>query len=106
MIDHNSLDEIMRICQESRRRRKDDVKLQSLIKGTGKWACRRIEQKRRSREPMLASKVDQSIATSALSSTTGSNKVLLIWLVGAAFFMESLDTTVLNTAVPTVAAAL
>jgi EmrB/QacA subfamily drug resistance transporter len=31
---------------------------------------------------------------------------LLPWLVAVAFFMESLDTTILNTAVPTVAAAL
>src|SRR5579859_5890900 len=35
-----------------------------------------------------------------------SNKRLLPWLVAVAFFMESLDTTILNTAVPTVSAAL
>jgi len=35
-----------------------------------------------------------------------SSKRLLPWLVAVAFFMESLDTTILNTAVPTVAAAL
>jgi hypothetical protein len=28
------------------------------------------------------------------------------WLVAVAFFMEALDTTILNTAVPTIAAAL
>ena len=33
-------------------------------------------------------------------------KTLLPWLVAVAFFMESLDTTILNTAVPTIAAAL
>jgi EmrB/QacA subfamily drug resistance transporter len=33
-------------------------------------------------------------------------KKLLPWLVAVAFFMESLDTTILNTAVPAVAAAL
>jgi EmrB/QacA subfamily drug resistance transporter len=33
-------------------------------------------------------------------------KRLLPWLVAVAFFMESLDTTILNTAVPTIAAAL
>src|SRR5580658_7438683 len=33
-------------------------------------------------------------------------KQLLPWLVAVALFMESLDTTILNTAVPTVAAAL
>ncbi len=33
-------------------------------------------------------------------------KALLPWLVAVAFFMESLDTTILNTAVPTVAKAL
>jgi EmrB/QacA subfamily drug resistance transporter len=49
------------------------------------------------------------------SSTTGahppksladSSKRLLPWLIAVAFFMESLDTTILNTAVPTIAAAL
>ena len=35
-----------------------------------------------------------------------SSKKLLPWLVAVAFFMESLDTTILNTAVPTVSAAL
>src|ERR1700693_3682395 len=34
------------------------------------------------------------------------NKQLLPWLVAVAFFMESLDTTILNTAVPTIARAL
>ena len=33
-------------------------------------------------------------------------KQLLPWLVAVAFFMESLDTTILNTAVPTIAKAL
>jgi EmrB/QacA subfamily drug resistance transporter len=33
-------------------------------------------------------------------------KKLLPWLVAVAFFMESLDTTILNTAVPTIARAL
>jgi EmrB/QacA subfamily drug resistance transporter len=35
-----------------------------------------------------------------------SSKQLLPWLVAVAFFMESLDTTILNTAVPTIANAL
>src|SRR3984885_11704784 len=35
-----------------------------------------------------------------------SSKRLLPWLVAIAFFMESLDTTILNTAVPAIAAAL
>jgi EmrB/QacA subfamily drug resistance transporter len=35
-----------------------------------------------------------------------SSKELLPWLIAVAFFMESLDTTILNTAVPTIAAAL
>jgi EmrB/QacA subfamily drug resistance transporter len=35
-----------------------------------------------------------------------SSKRLLPWLVAVAFFMESLDTTILNTAVPVIAAAL
>ena len=45
------------------------------------------------------------------SSTPGAGsretiKRLLPWLVAVAFFMESLDTTILNTAVPAIAAAL
>ena len=36
----------------------------------------------------------------------GAAKALLPWLVAVAFFMESLDTTILNTAVPTIAHAL
>ena len=36
----------------------------------------------------------------------GSSKRLLPWLVAVAFFMESLDTTILNTAVPAIAEAL
>src|ERR1035438_1442976 len=35
-----------------------------------------------------------------------SSKRLLPWLVAVAFFMESLDTTILNTAVPAIAGAL
>jgi EmrB/QacA subfamily drug resistance transporter len=35
-----------------------------------------------------------------------SSKRLLPWLVAVAFFMESLDTTILNTAVPAISAAL
>jgi EmrB/QacA subfamily drug resistance transporter len=35
-----------------------------------------------------------------------SSKRLLPWLVAVAFFMESLDTTILNTAVPTISEAL
>jgi EmrB/QacA subfamily drug resistance transporter len=37
---------------------------------------------------------------------TAATKRLLPWLVAVAFFMESLDTTILNTAVPTIADAL
>lgn len=37
---------------------------------------------------------------------SSSSKSLLPWLVAVAFFMESLDTTILNTAVPSISAAL
>src|ERR1700674_1797134 len=40
------------------------------------------------------------------SAPTDSVKRLLPWLVAVAFFMESLDTTILNTAVPAIAAAI
>ena len=39
-------------------------------------------------------------------ATHESRKQLLPWLVAVAFFMEALDTTILNTAVPTIARAL
>ena len=55
---------------------------------------------------MFVNRVDQPVAPPAFPSATNLNKVLLLWLVGAAFLMESLDTTILNTAVPIIAAAL
>ncbi|MGA7317756.1 MAG: DHA2 family efflux MFS transporter permease subunit [Silvibacterium sp.] len=40
------------------------------------------------------------------SQLSAASKRLLPWLVAVAFFMESLDTTILNTAVPAISAAL
>jgi EmrB/QacA subfamily drug resistance transporter len=40
------------------------------------------------------------------SNISDSSKALLPWLIAVAFFMEQLDTTILNTAVPTIADAL
>jgi EmrB/QacA subfamily drug resistance transporter len=45
-------------------------------------------------------------APTSAASLRDSSKRLLPWLVAVAFFMESLDTTILNTAVPAIAAAL
>jgi len=45
-------------------------------------------------------------APSPPPSVADSSKRLLPWLIAVAFFMESLDTTILNTGVPTIAAAL
>jgi EmrB/QacA subfamily drug resistance transporter len=45
-------------------------------------------------------------APSAQPPLAASSKRLVPWLIAVAFFMESLDTTILNTAVPTIAAAL
>jgi len=45
-------------------------------------------------------------AANAPASPSDSSKHLIPWLVAVAFFMESLDTTILNTAVPAVSAAL
>src|SRR5271170_6270517 len=41
-----------------------------------------------------------------MTSATETAKRLLPWLVAVAFFLESLDTTILNTAVPTISTAL
>jgi len=43
---------------------------------------------------------------SASPTPSATSKRLLPWLVAVAFFMESLDTTILNTAVPAISAAL
>jgi len=51
----------------------------------------------------LAGPSNVAPVSGAPSSTS---KSLLPWLVAVAFFMESLDTTILNTAVPTISAAL
>ncbi len=45
-------------------------------------------------------------ASAAGSGLSPDSKRLLPWLVAVAFFMESLDTTILNTAVPAIAGAL
>ena len=53
---------------------------------------------------MIPTSSEKVPAPAALSDE--SVKRLLPWLVAVAFFMESLDTTILNTAVPTIAKAL
>jgi EmrB/QacA subfamily drug resistance transporter len=50
--------------------------------------------------------LDASIVPPLTPSPAASSKHLLPWLVAVAFFMESLDTTILNTAVPAISAAL
>jgi EmrB/QacA subfamily drug resistance transporter len=45
-------------------------------------------------------------ASSSQTPPADSSRRLLPWLIAVAFFMESLDTTILNTGVPTIAAAL
>src|SRR5271155_5515401 len=45
-------------------------------------------------------------SSSASYPPSASTKQLLPWLVAVAFFMESLDTTILNTAVPAISEAL
>jgi EmrB/QacA subfamily drug resistance transporter len=51
----------------------------------------------------IANSVELSSAPPTLGTAT---LRLLPWLIAVAFFMESLDTTILNTGVPTIAAAL
>jgi EmrB/QacA subfamily drug resistance transporter len=50
--------------------------------------------------------VDPTNSASASDAPSASSKRLLPWLVAVAFFMESLDTTILNTAVPAISEAL
>jgi EmrB/QacA subfamily drug resistance transporter len=56
--------------------------------------------------PTNLSPVDLKNGAGSPASLADSSKRLLPWLIAVAFFMESLDTTILNTAVPTIAAAL
>ncbi|HUD84609.1 MAG TPA: DHA2 family efflux MFS transporter permease subunit [Candidatus Saccharimonadales bacterium] len=49
---------------------------------------------------------NSSVASAPPTAPGQSTKQVLPWLVAVAFFMESLDTTVLNTAVPAIAKAL
>jgi EmrB/QacA subfamily drug resistance transporter len=46
------------------------------------------------------------VVAPSLQVASDASKRLLPWLVAVAFFMESLDTTILNTAVPAISAAL
>jgi EmrB/QacA subfamily drug resistance transporter len=54
----------------------------------------------------LAAQNTSSGARAANPPMAESSKRLVPWLIAVAFFMESLDTTILNTAVPTMATAL
>jgi EmrB/QacA subfamily drug resistance transporter len=56
--------------------------------------------------PTNESSVEVKNGSTSPASLADSSKRLLPWLIAVAFFMESLDTTILNTAVPTIAAAL
>src|ERR1035437_7350451 len=47
-----------------------------------------------------------SIASSSSPALSDAAKRIVPWLVAVAFFMESLDTTILNTAVPAISSAL
>jgi EmrB/QacA subfamily drug resistance transporter len=49
---------------------------------------------------------DSLLAAPPSTSPSDTSKRLLPWLVAVAFFMESLDTTILNTAVPAISSAL
>jgi EmrB/QacA subfamily drug resistance transporter len=55
---------------------------------------------------MAISPVSSTNSPPVSSMPSASSKRLLPWLVAVAFFMESLDTTILNTAVPAISEAL
>src|ERR1700722_16597624 len=55
---------------------------------------------------MVISPVRSANPPSIPAAPSASSKRLLPWLVAVAFFMESLDTTILNTAVPAISEAL
>ncbi|HEX4772876.1 MAG TPA: DHA2 family efflux MFS transporter permease subunit [Bryobacteraceae bacterium] len=53
-----------------------------------------------------ANPIDSVATTAKPPEPSSSSKQILPWLVAVAFFMESLDTTILNTAVPAISQAL
>jgi EmrB/QacA subfamily drug resistance transporter len=55
---------------------------------------------------MAINLVSSANSPSIPAAPSASSKKLLPWLVAVAFFMESLDTTILNTAVPAISEAL
>jgi EmrB/QacA subfamily drug resistance transporter len=57
-------------------------------------------------DPMTISPVNSTNSPSIPTAPSASSRKLLPWLVAVAFFMESLDTTILNTAVPAISEAL
>jgi EmrB/QacA subfamily drug resistance transporter len=56
--------------------------------------------------PSRAPEPAPDLAAASNTPLSGTAKRLLPWLVAVGFFMESLDTTILNTAVPAIAKAL
>src|SRR5258708_4888840 len=55
---------------------------------------------------MAISSINSTTSPSIPAEPSASSKRLLPWLVAVAFFMESLDTTILYTAVPAISEAL
>jgi EmrB/QacA subfamily drug resistance transporter len=55
---------------------------------------------------MVTDPLNPAKSSSASAAPPAASKRLLPWLVAVAFFMESLDTTILNTAVPAISEAL
>src|SRR6202051_3268937 len=55
---------------------------------------------------MAIGPANSTISPSIPAAPSASSRSLLPWLVAVAFFMESLDTTILNTAVPAISEAL
>src|SRR6202166_2441766 len=55
---------------------------------------------------MAISPANSTNSPSIPAAPSASSRSLLPWLVAVAFFMESLDTTILNTAVPAISEAL
>jgi EmrB/QacA subfamily drug resistance transporter len=65
-----------------------------------------FEMEEASRSFLQMNRVGPLIVPPSSSDPSEASKRLLPWLVAVAFFMESLDTTILNTAVPTISSAL
>src|SRR6202142_4626932 len=76
------------------------------LKSPSSWTNSKRAPDRSSANMFEMNQTSPSMAPPSSFNPSEAAKRLLPWLVAVAFFMESLDTTILNTAVPAISSAL